>query len=102
LDTNKNIILISIMLSFSTKIAASFLASSVIVGGITPALAQYSCPSREIQSVHEVGDYRFELKGCQRYGKKVTCSAWLTQTNKDIYLYNYSTRLIDAVGMKYP
>jgi hypothetical protein len=56
--------------------------------------------------VHEVGDYKFELKGCQRSSKKVICSAWLTQTNKDIQL-DYrsgtgSTRLVDAAGTEYP
>jgi hypothetical protein len=94
------------MFEFSKKLATSLLASSIIVGGVTPALAQYSCPSREIQSVHEVGDYKFELKGCQRSGKKVTCSAWVTQTNKDIQPYYYSgtgyTRLVDAAGTEYP
>jgi hypothetical protein len=104
LDTDKNIILISIMLSFSKKIAASFLASSIIVGGVTPALAQYSCPSREIQSVHEVGNFKFELKGCQRSGKKVTCSAWMTQTNTDLtaIYYTSGTRLVDTAGTEYP
>jgi hypothetical protein len=75
-------------------------------GGVTPVLAQYSCPSREIQRVHEVGDYKFELKGCQRSGKKVICSAWVTQTNKDVQLYYLNgtgyTRLIDAAGTEYP
>jgi hypothetical protein len=54
--------------------------------------------------VHEVGDYKFELKGCQRSGKKVICSAWVTQTNKDIQVryYRNSTRLIDAAGTEYP
>jgi hypothetical protein len=91
------------MLSFSKKIAASFLVSSVIVGGVTPTLAQYTCPSREIQLVHEVNDYKFELKGCQRSGKKVTCSAWVTQTNRDltvIYSTN-GTRLVDTTGTEY-
>jgi hypothetical protein len=73
--------------------------------GVTPVLAQYSCPSREIQRVHEVGDYKFELKGCQRSGKKVTCSAWVTQTNKDIQLiYRIGagyTRVVDAAGTEY-
>jgi hypothetical protein len=74
------------MFGFSKKIATSLLASSVIMVGVTPVLAQYSCPSREIQRVHEVGDYKFELKGCQRSGKKVICPAWVTQTNKDTQL----------------
>jgi hypothetical protein len=56
--------------------------------------------------VHEVGDYKFELKGCQRSGKKVVCSAWVTQTNKDIQTYYFSgtgyTRLVDAAGTEYP
>ncbi len=72
-------------------------------GGVTPVLAQYSCPSREIQRVHEVDDYKFELKGCQRSGKKVICSAWVTQTNKDtseIY-EGGNTRLVDAAGTEY-
>jgi hypothetical protein len=44
------------------------------------------------------------LKGCQRSGKKVTCSAWVTQTNKDDTLYYRLrfTRLVDAAGMEYP
>jgi hypothetical protein len=90
------------MLGFSKKIATSLLASSIIMGGVTPVLAQYSCPSREIQSVHEVGEYKFELKGCQRSGKKVTCSAWIAQVNRDTNVYYYSpTRLIDAAGTEY-
>jgi hypothetical protein len=56
--------------------------------------------------VHEVGDYKVELKGCQRSGKKVTCSAWVTQTNKDIQLQYLNgtgwTRLVDAAGTEYP
>jgi hypothetical protein len=55
--------------------------------------------------VHEVGDRKFELKGCQRSGKKVTCSAWVTQTNKDIKLEYRNgagyTRPVDAAGLEY-
>jgi hypothetical protein len=46
------------------------------------------------------------LKGCQRSGKKVICSAWVTQTNKDIQLLYRNgtghTRLVDAAGTEYP
>jgi hypothetical protein len=54
--------------------------------------------------VHEVGDYKFELKGCQRSGKKVICSAWVTQANKDTQARYYGdwTRLVDAAGREYP
>jgi hypothetical protein len=101
----KNMNLSSTMFGFPKKISTSLLVSSIIMGTVTPVFAQYSCPSREIQRVHEVGDYKFELKGCQRSGKKVICSAWITQTNKDIKV-NYlngtgHTRLVDAAGTEY-
>ena len=92
------------MSAFTNSLASSLLASSILIsGGVTPVLAQYSCPPREIQSVHEVGDLKFELQGCQRSGKKVTCSAWLTHTSKDIsgYVYSDGTRLVDTSGEQY-
>ena len=92
------------MSAFTNSFAGSLLASSILISaGVTPVLAQYSCPPREIQSVHEVGDIKFELQGCQRSGKKVTCSAWLTHTSKDIsgYVYSDGTRLVDTSGEQY-
>jgi hypothetical protein len=93
------------MSAFTNSLASSLLASSILIlGGVTPVLAQYSCPPREIQSVDEVGDFKFELQGCQRQGKKVTCQAWVT-ANKDVtvtYLAgNNYTRLIDTSGTQY-
>jgi hypothetical protein len=93
------------MSAFTNSFASSLLASSILISGVTPVLAQYSCPSREIQSVHEVGDLKFELQGCQRSGKKVTCSAWATNLKRD-YSYFFSrdetrTRLVDTSGEQY-
>lgn len=72
-----------------------------------PVLAQYSCPPRDIQASDEVEGIKFEAKGCQRQGKKVVCSAWLTATEKDGVLIVFgkfndtSTRLIDSDGNTY-
>ena len=91
------------MSAFINSLASSLLASSILILGLKPVLAQYSCPSREIQSVHEVGDLKFELQGCQRSGKKVTCSLWITDTSKDNqgYIVSSRTRLIDTLGVQY-
>jgi uncharacterized Zn ribbon protein len=91
------------MSAFTNSLASSLLASSILISGVTPVLAQYSCPPREIQSVHEVGDLKFELQGCQRSGKKVTCSVWVTNTSKDTsgYVRVDSTRLVDTAGEQY-
>ena len=92
------------MSAFTNSLASSLLASSILISGeVTPVLAQYSCPPREIQSVHEVGDLKFELQGCQRSGKKVTCSAWVTNTSKDssVLLMFDTTRLVDTSGEQY-
>ena len=92
------------MSAFTNSLASSLLASSILISGeVTPVLAQYSCPPREIQSVHEVGDLKFELQGCQRSGKKVTCSAWVTNTSKDISgsVGFDATRLVDTSGEQY-
>jgi len=88
---------------FTNSLASSLLASSIFVSGLKPVLAQYSCPSREIQSVYEVGDLKFELQGCQRSGKKVTCSAWITNMSKDSggYVEFAKTRLVDTAGEQY-
>jgi len=89
------------MSAFINSLASSLLASSIMILEVIPVLAQYSCPSREIQSLHEVGDLKFELQGCQRSGKKVTCSAWITNTDKDIQGYVAGTRLVDTSGEQY-
>ena len=91
------------MSAFTNSFASSLLASSILISGVTPVVAQYSCPSREIQSVHEVGDLKFELQGCQRSGKKVTCSAWVTNTSKDSrgWVMLDTTRLVDTSGEQY-
>lgn len=91
------------MSAFINSLASSLLTSSILIFGITPVLAQYSCPSREIQSVHEVGELKFELQSCQRSGKKVTCSAWITNTSKDGtgYVGFDKTRLVDTAGEQY-
>ena len=93
------------MSAFTNSLASSLLAKLYFDfgGGVTPVLAQYSCPSREIQSVHEVGDLKFELQGCQRSGKKVTCSAWVTHTSKDVrgWVMLDTTRLVDTSGEQY-
>jgi hypothetical protein len=91
------------MSEFINSLASSLLTSSILILGITPVLAQYSCPSREIQSVYEVGDLKFELQGCQRSGKKVTCSAWITNTSKDTrgWVGFDATRIVDTSGVQY-
>ena len=91
------------MSTFTNSLTNSLIASSILILGVTPVLAQYSCPSREVQSVHEVGDIKFELQGCQRSGKKVTCSAWITDTSKDGrgYVGFDKTRLVDTAGEQY-
>jgi hypothetical protein len=94
------------MSAFINSLASSLLASIILIsgGGVTPVLAQYSCPPREIQSVHEVGDLKFELQGCQRSGKKVICSAWVTDITRDntYRVGEYSkTRLFDTSGEQY-
>jgi len=90
------------MSAFTNSLASPLLASSILILGVIPVLAQYSCPSREIQSVHEVGDLKFELQGCQRFGKKVTCSAWVTNTIRDINGYvRDTTRIVDTSGEQY-
>ena len=91
------------MSAFINSLASSLLTSSILVSGVTPVLAQYSCPSREIQSVHEVGDLKFELQSCQRLSKKVTCSLWVTNTTKDAsaYVSLEDTRLVDTSGEQY-
>ena len=91
------------MSAFINSLASSLLTSSILILGITPVLAQYSCPSREIQSVHEVGELKFELQSCQRLGKKVTCSAWITNTSKDLRTLALfaSTRLVGISGEQY-
>ena len=91
------------MSEFINSLASSLLTSSILILGITPVFAQYSCPSREIQSVQEVGDLKFELQSCQRSGKKVTCSLWVTNTTKDesAYVSLEKTRLVDTSGEQY-
>jgi hypothetical protein len=89
---------------FTKSLASSLLVSSILILGLKPVLAQYSCPSREIQSVNEVGELKFELKGCQRSIKKVTCLAWITNTIKDSrggYVGFDQTRLVDTAGDQY-
>lgn len=58
------------MSTFTSSLTGSLIASSILILGVTPVLAQYSCPSREIQSVYEVGNLKFELQDCQRSVKK--------------------------------
>jgi hypothetical protein len=90
------------MSAFTNSLASSLLASSILVLGVTPVLAKYSCPPREIQSVHKVGDLKFELQGCQRSGKVVViCSAWVTNLKRDSEHSLYGTRLVDASGEQY-
>ena len=93
------------MSTFTSSLTRSLIASIISILGVTPVLAQYSCPPREIQSVHEVGDLKFELQGCQRSGKKVTCSAWATNLKRDygysFSLYERRTRLVDTSGEQY-
>jgi hypothetical protein len=91
------------MSAFTNSLASSLLVSSILIPGLKPVLAQYSCPPREIQSVHEVGNIKFELQSCQRSGKKVTCSAWITNTSKDGggYVGFDKTRLVDTAGEQY-
>jgi hypothetical protein len=91
------------------NIVTSLATSSILMGGITPVLAQYSCPSREVQTVDEVNGFKFEAQGCQRQGKKVICQAWITSLEKDVESMGYSredsswgkTRLIDLAGNEY-
>lgn len=88
---------------FTNSLTSSLLVSSILILAVRPVLSQYSCPPREIQSVHEVGDLKFELQGCQRSSKKVTCSAWVTHTSKDVNgsVRYTGTRLVDTAGEQY-
>jgi hypothetical protein len=84
------------------NLASLLLPLAFLMGGITPVLAQYSCPSREIQMVSQPGDVKFELKDCQRQGRKVVCQQWVTSTKADGGLSFYSSpdaiRIVDLSG----
>jgi hypothetical protein len=92
------------MSTIANSLATSLLVSILIASG-APVLSQENRLAREIQSVQEVGDFKFELQGCQRKSQKVICQAWVT-ANKDVEVMyvggdGRTTRLIDTSGTQY-
>ena len=76
---------------------------SILLAGVSPALAQDNALSKGIQASDEVSGYVFDMKGCQRKRKALICTGRLTSPYGNVSLIAYSedTSLTDESGDRY-
>ncbi len=72
--------------------------------GFAPSGVTNSAGPGDVQAVDEVNDLRFELTGCEKNDRTVTCWLYVTNTtedDRDLILWFRETKIFDQAGSEY-